>query len=134
MKFAQQILSKYYGEVTLTSDKFLMLAHMLDLAGKLRSFCLWDMEIDIIPQEKISHTIKYQKAFWKYVENKYCAKHQQMSVIKLKTILGSNYLPSSILSAFRQSSFDPYDLFLHDEESIIPQFMATPGRREPVAC
>jgi hypothetical protein len=38
--------------------------------------------MDITPEDETSYTTQYQEAFLKHVENKYCAKHSRLPVIK----------------------------------------------------
>ena len=47
VKLAQQLLSKYYAEVTPTTGMFLIWAHILNPLRKLRSFRKWDKGMDI---------------------------------------------------------------------------------------
>jgi hypothetical protein len=55
-------------------------AHILEPFRKLRSFRKRDMGVDIYPENVTSHTTQYQEAYLKYLENKYCAKHQRLPV------------------------------------------------------
>jgi hypothetical protein len=51
-------------------------AVILDPFRKLGSFRKWHKGMDINPEDETSYTTQDQKAFLKYVENEYCAKHQ----------------------------------------------------------
>jgi len=72
--------------------------------------------MDINPEDKISYTTQYQKAFQKYVDNQYCVNHRRMSVIKPENVLHRNIFPSAKASGFGQFCFDPYDLSSNDDE------------------
>jgi len=98
VKLAQQKLSKYYAEVTPTTDMLLISAHILDPFQKLRLFTKWDKGMDINPEDETSYTTGYQEAFLKYVENEYCAKHRRVPVNKLESVLSSNLVPSAMAS------------------------------------
>jgi len=50
------------------------------------------------------------------VENEYCAKDRQMSVIKPQNVPHGNNCPSAKAFGFGQSSFDPSDLSSNDAE------------------
>jgi len=135
VKLARQKLSKYYAEVTPTTDMLLISMHILDPFRKLRSFRKWDKRMDINPEDETSYTIQYQEAFLKYVENEYCAKHRCGPVNKLETAPSSNLVPSPTSSGSHQSSFDPYNLCSKDEEYLTPNNVAetTPGRSDCAA-
>jgi len=75
VKLALQKLSKYYAEVTPTTDMLLISAHILDLLRKLRSFRKWDMGMDINPEDETSYTTPSQDPFLQYVGNEFCAAH-----------------------------------------------------------
>jgi len=75
VKLARQKLSKYYAQVTPTTDLVLISPYILDPFRKLRSFRKWDKGMDINPEDETSYTIQYQEAFLKYVENEYSPKH-----------------------------------------------------------
>jgi len=115
VKFARQKLSKYYSEVTPTNGLLHISAHIVDPFRTLRLFRMWDKGMEINPDDKISYATQYQQAFLKYVENKYCAKHQPLSVNKPERV-ASNNLFSSIGSGSGQCSFDQYDLSSDDDE------------------
>jgi len=85
--------------------------------------------MDINPKDETSYTTQYQEAFLKYVENKYCAKHRQLSVIKPEQIPSNNSCPSATASGFGPPSVDAYDLRSADEEYLTPNNVAemTPG-------
>jgi len=110
----------------------LISAHILDPFRKLRSFRKWDKGRDINPEDETSYTTQYQKAFLKYVENEYCAKHRSVAVNKLETVPTSNLIPSATASGCYQSSFDRYDLPSDDEEYLTPNNVAEtrPGRSD----
>jgi len=72
--------------------------------------------MDINHKDGTSHTTQYEVVFLKYVENKYCAKHRQMSIIKSEEVLGSNLFPSANDSGFAQSCYDAYHWSSDDEE------------------
>jgi len=71
--------------------------------------------MDINPEDVTSYTAQYQEALLKHVENKFCAKHQRMSVIKPHNVPGSNLFPSAKASGFGQLCLDPYDLSSDEE-------------------
>jgi len=75
VKLAWQKLSKYYAEVTPTTGKLLISAHILDPFHKLRSFRKQAKGMDINPEDEISYTTQSKEAWLKYVENEYCTKH-----------------------------------------------------------
>jgi len=91
--------------------------------------------MDINPEDKTSCTTQYQDAFVKYVENKYCAKHQHVPIDKHESLQRSNLIPSRMVSGSSQSSFDPYDVSSDDEEYLTPNNVAetTPGRSDRAA-
>jgi len=72
--------------------------------------------MDINPEDETSYTTQYQKAFQKYVENEYWAKHRRVPLNKLETVPTSNLVPSATASGSYQSSFDAYHLSSDDEE------------------
>jgi hypothetical protein len=72
--FARHKLSKYYTEVTPTIGMLLISALILDPRRKLRSFMMWNWEMNINPKDEAVYTTQYQEAFHKYVENEYCTK------------------------------------------------------------
>jgi len=135
VKLARQKLFKYYAEVTPTAGMLHISAHILDPFGKFRSFRMWDLGMDINPEDETSYTTQYQVAFLKYVENEYCAKHRRVPVNKLETVPSSNLVPSATASGSYQSSFDPYDLSSDDEEYLTPNNVAetTAGRSDHAA-
>jgi len=71
MQVACQKLSKYYAEVTLMTVLHPITVHILDPLRKWRSFRMWDIAIDMIPEEETSHTTQYREAFLYYMENEY---------------------------------------------------------------
>jgi len=80
--------------------------------------------MDIHHEEETSYTNRYEEAFRKGVEYKYCRKHRLMSVIKPKNVLGSILSSSAKASWFGQLSFDPYDLSNDDVEYFMPKRVA----------
>jgi hypothetical protein len=130
VKLARQKLSKYYTEVTPTTDMLLFSAHIPDPFPKLRSFRIWAKGMDINPEDETSYTTQYQQAFLKYVENEYYAKHQRVPVNKFETVQSSNFISSTTASGSNRSSFDPYDSCSDDEENLTPINVAetTPAR------
>jgi hypothetical protein len=80
--------------------------------------------MDINPADETSYTTQYQEAFLKYVEHEYCAKHQRVPVNKHQSFPSSNHISSATASQFCQSSFDPYDLSIDDEEYVTPNNVA----------
>jgi hypothetical protein len=86
--------------------------------------------MDINPENETSYTTQYQKAFLKFVENEYYAKHRQVMVIKPERIPSSKFVPSAMASGSRQSSFDSYDLSTDDEDCLMPNNLSemTPRR------
>jgi hypothetical protein len=132
VKCAQQRLSTYYTEVTPTTGMLRIMAHILDPFRKLRSFRKWDKGMDINPEDETSYTTQYQEAFVKYVENKYCAKHRRLLVIKSDNTLYNNLSSFEMASRSGQSSYDPYDLSSDDDEYLMPTNVAetTPGQSD----
>jgi hypothetical protein len=59
------------------------------------------------------------------VEDEYSAKHQQMSIIKLKNVPQSSIFPSPKASKLGESYFDQNDSSSNDELSKIPHSVAT---------
>jgi len=129
VKVARQRLSKYYAEVTPTTGLLLISAHILDPFRKLPLFRKWEKLTDMNPEDETSYTTQYDEAFLKYVENKYCTKHQQMSITKPENDQHSNFFSSAKASGFGQSSFHPYDLSSDDDEYLTSKCVAvtTPG-------
>jgi len=82
MKGAQQKLSKWYAEVTLTTGMLLTLAHIPDSFHMLLSWRKLDKGMHMNPQDETSYTTQYQQAFLMYVENEHCARHRRVPVIK----------------------------------------------------
>jgi hypothetical protein len=76
--------------------------------------------MDINPEDETSYTTQYQEAFLKYVENKYCAKHRQLPVIKSNNTQNNNLSSFEMASRSGQSSYDPYDLSRDDDEYLMP--------------
>jgi hypothetical protein len=76
VKVACQKLSQYYAEVTPPTGLLLISVQILDPFWKLRSFRKWDKAMHINPEDDMSYSTQIQEALLKYVENKYCAKHQ----------------------------------------------------------
>ena len=75
MRFARQMLCKYYAEVTPLTGMLHRSAHMLDSLWRLRSFRRRDNGMDINPEDETSYTTQYQEVILKHVENEYSAKH-----------------------------------------------------------
>jgi hypothetical protein len=85
--------------------------------------------MDINPEYETSYTTQYHEAFLKYVENKYCAKHRQLPVIKSDNTLNNNLTSIEMTSRSGQSSYDPYDLSSDDDKYLMPTNVVemTPG-------
>jgi len=98
VKLAQQKLSKYYAEVTLTMGMLLISAHIFDPFQKLQSFRKYDKGMDINPEDEIFYTTQYQEAILKNVENEYCAKHRCVPVDKHQSLPSSNHISSVMAS------------------------------------
>jgi hypothetical protein len=77
--------------------------------------------MNINPEDEISYTTQYQKAFVKYVENEYCAKHRHLPVTKPENTPIKNFSSSTMASRSGQSSYDPYDLSSDDDKCLIPK-------------
>jgi hypothetical protein len=135
VKIPRQKLSKYYDEVSPTTVMHMIAAHILDPFRKLRSFRTWIKGMDINPADDTSYTTQYQEAFLQYVENEYCAKYRPVPVDIVEMVPSSNLVPSSTDSGSYQSSFDPYDVSIHDEEYLTPNNVAetTSGRSDRAA-
>jgi len=102
----------------------LISARILDPFRMLRSFEKWDKGMDIHPDDETSYITQYQQAFVKYVENEYCAKHRRVPVNTHESWLRSNLILSRTVSGTCQSSFDPYDVWIDDEEYFTPNNVA----------
>jgi len=120
MKFMRQKLSKYYAHVTPMTCMLLISAHILDPLRKMWLFTKWDHAIDINPDNETSYTTQYQQEFPKSGENKYCAKHRRISVIKLGHFLARISFHSATASGLGKSSVHRYDLSSDDERSVRP--------------
>jgi len=125
VKFAHEMLSKYYTEVTPTTGMLLNSAHILDPFRKLQSFRKWDKGMDIDPEDETFYTTQCQEAFLIYVENEYCAEHRRLPVTTSENIQNNNLSFSAMAS---QSSYDPYDLSSDDEEYLMPNNVAETTR------
>jgi len=132
VKSAQQTMSKYYADMAPSTRMVIIPTHILNPLQKLRLLRKWDMGIDINPEDATSYTTQYQKAFLKYVENEYCAKHQHVPVNKPESILSSNLVPSATASGSGKSSFDPYFVSSNDEEYLSAE--TTPRRSDRAEC
>jgi hypothetical protein len=99
-------------------------------AGRFNRVGKWDKGIDITPADKTSYTTQSQKVFLKYVENKYCAKHQHLSLIKPKSIPINNLFSSSIASTSCQSYSDPSDWSSSDENYLMRKNVAQTTARQ----
>jgi hypothetical protein len=117
------MMSKYYAEVTPTSSLLLISAHILDPVRKLRSFRKWEKGMDLNPDDEGCYMTQYQEACLKYVENKYCAHHRQLSVNQRQGSASNNRF-STTASGSGQSSFDPYDVSSDDDEYLMPKSVA----------
>jgi len=124
VKFARQMLSKYYAEVTPMTGMLLISAHILDLFQNFWSFRKWDTGMDINPEDETFYTTQYQEAFLECVENEYCTKRWRVPVNKHESLPRSNLIPSETVSGSCQSSYDPYDLSSDDEEYLMPNNVA----------
>jgi hypothetical protein len=132
---ARQKWSKYYTEVTPTTGMLLIMAHILDPFQNLQSLRKWDKGMDTNPEDETSYTTQYQEALLKYVEDKYCAKHGRLLVIKSGNTQNNNLGSFGIASRSGQSYYDPYDLSSDDDEYIMPTNVAetTPGQSDCAA-
>jgi hypothetical protein len=90
VKCGRQKRPKSYSEVTPTAGLLLISEHILDPFRKLRLFRTWEKGMYLNPDDEGSYTTQYQKAFLKYVENEYCAKHRQLSVNKPERYVSNN--------------------------------------------
>jgi hypothetical protein len=102
MKVGCQKPSKDSANITPMTGPHHTYAHMLDHFRKLRSVRKWDKAMDINPENEMSSTTQYQKAFLMYVENEYFAKYGQMPVIILVNVQHTHFFPSAIDSLFGQ--------------------------------
>ena len=98
VKFAHEMLSKYYTEVTPTTGMLLNSAHILDPFRKLQSFRKWDKGMDIDPEDETFYTTQCQEAFLIYVENEYCAEHRRLPVTTSENIQNNNLSFSAMAS------------------------------------
>jgi len=92
----------------------------LDCFQKLRSFRMWDKEMDINSEDESSYTTQYQEAFLRYLENELCANHRHGPVIKPESVPSNNLFHSAPVSRFGQSSNDSAGLSSDDEEYWMP--------------
>ena len=129
VKFAREMLSKFYTELTPTPGMLLSSAHILYPFRKLRSDRKWDIGMDINPENETFYTTQYQEAILMYVETEYCAKHPRVPVNKHAGLPSSNLIPSATASRSCQSIFDPYDLSSDYEDYLMADNVAdtTPG-------
>jgi len=102
----------------------LLPSHILVPFRKFRSFEKWYKGMVINPEDKTSYTTQYQEAFFKYVENEYCAKHRHLLVTKHEKLQSNDFIHSAMPSQSGQSSFDPYDLSSGDEEYLTAKDLA----------
>jgi hypothetical protein len=110
--------------MTLTMGMHLISAHILDPFRMVRLFRQRDEEMDINPEDETSYTTQYHEVLMMYVENEYCAKRRRVVVNKLKSVLSSKSVPTTLASGCYQLSFDPYDLSIDDGKYLIPYNMA----------
>jgi hypothetical protein len=129
LKGVEQKLCKYYSEVTPTTIMIVLSAHILDPFRKLRLFRKWDKGRDINPQDETSYTTKYQKAFLKYVENKYYARHSHLPDTMSNNTLNNNLSSFEMASRSGQSSHDPYAVSGDDDEYLMPTNVAETTHR-----
>ena len=136
MKFVWQKLSKYHTEVSPTTSRHLISAHILDPFRKLRLLKKCDKGSDINPEDETSYNIQKQEVFLKYVEDENCSKHQRLPVTKPDSVPNHNLLSFRMVSRSGQSSYDHYDLSSNDEEYLMHKnvYETTPGRSDPAAC
>jgi hypothetical protein len=92
--------------------------------------------MDINPEEVTSYTRQYQEAFLKNVETEHCAKHEFVPDNTFDTLSSSNLIASATALGSYQSSVEPYDQSIDDEEyskpNNVPQ--TTHGRSNHTAC
>jgi hypothetical protein len=135
VKCAQQMMSKYYTEVTPTTGLFLITAHIIDRFRKLRSCKKRDKGMDINSDDETSWCTQYQDALRKYVEKEYCAKHRRLLVLKSDNTLNNNL--SSFEMAFKSSKsfYNPYNFSSDDDEYVMPTNVAEtkPGQSDRAA-
>jgi len=117
-------LTKWYAEVTPRTDLLVIWAHFLDTFRKLQSFRKWKTVMDNNPEDEKSYITQYQEPILQYVENEYCTKYRQMTVIKPENIQHRNLFPSAKASAFGQLSGDPCDSSSNVEEYLMPKRVA----------
>jgi len=98
VKLAWQKLSKYYTDVIPMTGRLLISALILDPFRMLQSCEKWDKRMDNNPEDETSYTIQKQKAFLKYVENEYCAKHRWLPAIKPETVPSNNLISCTMAS------------------------------------
>ena len=80
--------------------------------------------MDIEPEYGTFYTIQYQQAFLKYVENKYCAKHRHVPLIKPESVPSNNHFPSAMAAQSGQTSIYPYDLSSNKDEDLMANNVA----------
>ena len=100
VEVAQQKLSTYYAEVTPVTSRMFISPDIIDRFRMLQSFMKWDKAMDINPEDETSYTTQYLDAILKCVGNEYCAKHQQMSVMKSENAPQGTNFSSSKVSEF----------------------------------
>jgi hypothetical protein len=124
VKLTQQLLSKYYTEVTPKTGMLLISGNILNPFRKLQSFRMWDNAMDINCEDETSYTTRYQEVFLKYMKSEHCAKHWWELVNELQCVPSGKLVPSEMAFGFCQSSFDPYNLSSNDEEYLTPNNVA----------
>jgi len=70
MEVAQQMLSRYFAEVSSMTGLFHISVHILEPFCKLQSFRKWYNAMDIYAVDETSYTTQFLEAFLKYVGNK----------------------------------------------------------------
>jgi hypothetical protein len=95
VKLATQKLSKYYADVTAMTGLLLISVHILNPFWNLQLFRKWDNGMVTNSEDEIFYISHYQKAFLKYAENEYFAKHRRVLVNQLESITCSNLVRSA---------------------------------------
>jgi len=135
VKFGRQKLSNYYTEVTPVTSMLVISAHILDPFWKFRSYRSWDMGMCNNPEDERSYNTQHHQAILKYAEYEYCAKRRRLPVIQHESVPTNNLFSSAMATTSGQSSYDPCDLSIDDEDYLMPKHVAksTPRQSDDAA-
>jgi len=88
------------------------------------------------PEDESSYSTQHQEAFLKFVQNKYSAKYQQLSIINTEKVPHSDDVHFTMESEWDQLLFEQYHSSCNDEEYFIPKCVAemTSGWSDHAPC